>query len=167
MYRWSIALLLAAPVVAQVKLPQYTRETLPNGAVVYLVPKPGLPLVTFRVLTKGGKESEPAELPGIASVTAGLLRRGAGQRTADQFNEELDSLGGVFGGGQDRQSIDVTAEFLKKDFDRGLDLVADAVLRPSFPEAEVRKALARTADGLKAMKDNPGMAIQNFYERFF
>jgi predicted Zn-dependent peptidase len=106
-------------------------------------------------------------LAGLASITTTLLRRGTSQWTADQFSDELDGLGGTFFGGADRQTIAISAEFLKKDFDKGLGLVADAVLRPTFPEAEARKALARSADGLKSVKDNPGAAIDNFYESFF
>jgi predicted Zn-dependent peptidase len=132
-----------------------------------LAPKPGLPLVNFRVIVKGGAESEPAGLAGLAGMTTGLLRRGSAQWNAEQFAEELDGLGGTFFGNDSRQQIGISAEFLKKDFDKGLALVADAVLRPTFPEAEVRKSLARAADGLKSMKDNPGAAIGNFYESFF
>jgi zinc protease len=169
--RWMLAVALAAPLAAQlaaqVKLPPYTRDVLPNGTVVYLVPKPGLPLVNFRVVVKGGKESEPAGLAGLATLTAGLLRRGTTQSTADQFAEELDGLGGAFGVNAGREAVDISAEFLKKDFDRGLTMVADAVLRPAFPEAEVKKALARAADGVKSLKDNPAAAITNFYDTLF
>jgi zinc protease len=150
-----------------VKLPLYTRDVLPNGTVVYLAPKAGLPLVSFRILVKGGEESEPAGLAGLAGITTTLLRRGTAKWTADQFADELDGLGGTFLGRPDRQAIAISAEFLKKDFDRGLALVADAVLRPAFPEAEVRKALARAADTVKSVKDNPGAAINPFYESFF
>jgi predicted Zn-dependent peptidase len=159
--------LFCASASGQVKLPPYTRDVLPNGAVVYLAPKPGLPLVNFRVLVKGGAEAEPAGLAGVASLTTTLLRRGTSQWSAEQFAEELDGLGGTFFGSADRQQVGISAEFLKKDFDRGLALVADAVLRPTFPEAEVRKALSRAADGLKSIKDNPGAAIDNFFESFF
>jgi zinc protease len=167
MTRWTVALAMALPLAAQVKLPPYTRDVLPNGIVVYLAPKPGLPLVNFRVLVRGGRESEPAGLAGLASVTAGLLRRGTAQWTGDQFAEELDGLGGTLAAMAGREDIQISAEFLNKDFDRGLAMVADAVLHPTFPEAEVRKALARTADGLKTMKDNPGAAIGSFTDVAF
>ena len=68
----------------------------PNGVVVDLMPRPGVPLVGFRVLVKGGAEAEPADRAGLASVTAQLLRKGTAKRTADQFSEELDFLGGSF-----------------------------------------------------------------------
>jgi predicted Zn-dependent peptidase len=167
MKRWIVALALCATAAAQVKLPPYSREVLPNGTVVYLVHKTGLPLVSFHVVVKGGNESEPDGLAGVASLAAGLLRRGTAQATADQFNEELDGLGGSFGANVNDQATTISAEFLSKDFDRGLGLVADAVLHPAFPEAEVRKALARTADGIKTMKDNPGASISHYSNHYF
>ena len=167
MKRWLSILILCAPLAAQIKLPPYTRDVLPNGAVVCLMPKSGLPLVHFRVLVKGGAESEPPGLAGIASVTAELLRRGTAQRSAVRFAEELDSLGGTFGAGSDDQATTISAEFLKKDFDQGIGLLADAVLGAAFPQEEVRKTLARRVDGLKSAKDNPQAAINSYYRTFF
>ena len=166
MKRSWLMLVLCAAAAAQVKLPPYTRDVLPNGTVVYLVQKSSLPLVSFRVIVKGGLESEPPGEAGLSSVVADLLRRGTAQRNADQFADELEGLGGTFNTTADEQSTAVNAEFLKKDFDQGLGLVADAVLHPAFPEAEVRKILARRADALKAMKDNPA-AIQQYARSYF
>ena len=171
--QWSLIVVFAwTSLPGQVKLPPYTRHVLPNGVVVDLMPRPGVPLVGFRVLVKGGVEAEPANLAGLASVTAQLLRKGTSKRTADQFSEELDFLGGTFQAGdgfpgQYSSATTISGEFLKKDFDRGLDLLADAVLQPTFPEAEVRKAVSRRVDGAKAVKDNPQAAIADYFRAFF
>lgn len=164
-----ISILASAVVFADVKLPPYTRQVLPNGVVVDLMPRPGVPLVNFRVLVKGGAEAEPAQRAGLFSVTAQLLRKGTAKRTADQFSEELDFLGGTFQSQEASQApaTVITAEFLKKDFDRGLDLVSDAILHPAFPEAEVRKMLAQRTDGAKAVKDDPQAAIGLYFASFF
>jgi zinc protease len=171
MKRLSLSLaLLALGAAAEVKLPPYTREVLPNGAVVLLMPRTGVPLVHFRILVKGGVESEPAHLAGVANATAQLLRRGTSKRSADRFSEELDSLGGSFSAGLEDMlgdATEISAEFLKKDFGQGLDLLADAVLRPAFPEDEVRHEVARLADASKALKDNPQPAIYNYFLRAF
>lgn len=164
----KIALLLLAmarPQFAQVKLPPYTRDVLPNGVTVLLMPRSGTPLVHFRVLIRGGVESDPASLAGLANVTAQLLRKGTAKRTADQFSQELDFLGGTFFTNFDAtrgSAAAVTGEFLKKDFDRGLDLISDAILHPTFPETEAKKELALRIDTARAIKDNPQAAI-NFY----
>ncbi|HKD06130.1 MAG TPA: pitrilysin family protein [Bryobacteraceae bacterium] len=169
----SIARILCAALCASglfatdVRLPRFTRETLPNGVVVYLMPKPGVPLVNFRIVVRGGMESEPAGLAGISQVTAQLLRRGTTRRTADQFSNELDALGGTFVASATEQATLISSEFLKKDFDAGLDLTADALLHPAFPEAEAQKALARAVDAVRAQKDNPQAAIAQYFRAFF
>ncbi len=167
MKRWALAFIVCATLSAQVKLPPYTREALPNGAAVYYMQKTGLPLVSFRVVVKGGSESDPAALPSLSSVTAELLQRGTATRTAAQFAEQLDTLGGTFGASADLQSTSITAEFLKKDFDAGFALFADAALHPAFTEEEVRKAVSRRADGVKTSKDNPGAAVTQYFRAFY
>ncbi|HUB81262.1 MAG TPA: pitrilysin family protein [Bryobacteraceae bacterium] len=167
MKRLILALIVCGSLAAQVKLPPYTREVLPNGVVTYFMPRSGIPLVRFLVVVKGGSEADPPERTGLASVTAELLRRGSAQYSAAQFSEEVDGLGGTFNANADEQSTTVSAEFLSKDFNRGLGLVSDAVLHPTFPDDEVRKVVARRVDSLKSMKDNPGMAIRSFYQTFF
>jgi zinc protease len=165
-----VPLVVCAAMPGQVKLPPYTRQVLPSGVVVDLMSRPGVPLVGFRILVKGGAESDPPERAGLSSVTAQLLPKGTANRTADQFSEELDYLGGTFQTDQGPHSASATsisAEFLKKDFDRGLELVADAVLRPVFPEAEVRKAVSQRVDAARALKDNPQAAIGSYFESFF
>jgi len=169
--RFACLLFVAAtPLLAQVKLPPYTRHVLSNGVVVDLMVKSGVPLAGIRVQIKGGIEAEPAGLAGLSSVTAQLLRKGTARRSADQFSEELDSLGGSFQQGfadQYASATTISAEFLTKDFDHGLDLVSDAVLHPSFPEAEVRKLISQRVDAVKAAKDNPQQAIGPYYQAFF
>ena len=167
MKRWIIGFAVCASLSAQVKLPPYTREALPNGAVVYYLQKTGLPLVSFRAVVKGGDESDPAALPSLAAVTAGLLERGTANLSAAQFAERLDTLGGNFGARTDEQATSITAEFLKKDFDAGFALFADAVLHPAFADEEVRKAVARHADSVKTAKDNPGRAIEPYFRSFY
>jgi len=168
--RMMVFALAVTPLMAQLKLPQYTRETLPNGVILDLMPRKGVPLVHFRVILRGGAESEPAQLAGLAGVTAQLVREGTAKRTADQFSDELDFLGGVFGGqagGGISSGIAFSAEFLAKDFDRGLDLVSDALLHPTFPEDRVRKEVARRVDAAHAAKDNPGGAIRSYFQASF
>ena len=165
-----LVLAAALPQLAQVKLPAYSSETLPNGAEMVWMSRGGTPLIHFRVLVKGGVESDLPEMAGLQSVTAALLRKGTVKRTADQFAEELDFLGGTFNAGNDGQlgsATSITAEFLAKDFDRGLDLLSDAVLHPAFTESEVRKELARRVDAAKAMKDSPPAAIASYFRPAF
>jgi Predicted Zn-dependent peptidases len=165
--RLAAVLLFASVAAAAVKLPPYTRRVLPNGAVVDVMPRRDVPLITLRVIVKGGAESDPAELPGLASVVAEMLRHGTAKRTAEQFSNELDELGATLSAESDDQSTSITIEFLAKDFEAGLDLLRDAVLSPTFPEAEVKKVIAQRIDGVKSVKDSPQSAAGQYYRAFF
>jgi zinc protease len=168
--RWSlVAAFAAASLFAQVKLPPYTHQVLPNGVTIDLMPRAGVPLVQFRILVKGGSEADPAQLAGLSSMTAQLLRKGTAKRSADQFSEELDFLGGSFnaGGFGQTPATTVSGEFLKKDFDRGLDLMADGAFHPTFPEAEVKKILSQNVDGAKFSKDSAGASIAGYFQAAF
>lgn len=165
-----LTFLIASVAFGQAKLPQYTKEALPNGATIAMMPRSGVPLVHFRVLIKGGIESDPPQMAGLANLTASLLRRGTTKRSAEQFAEELDFLGGSFNAAFDGQLGSATAissEFLSKDFDKGLDLLSDAVLHPAFSESEVHKELARRIDGAKALKDNAQGSINSYFRAAF
>src|SRR6476661_106362 len=83
--------------ISTMKLPQYRKTKLPNGLTLLLMERHNLPLVTFQILVKSGSTSDPAGEEGTASVTAALLRRGTKSRSADQFSQDLDFIGGAFG----------------------------------------------------------------------
>jgi len=164
--RAALLMFSMALAFGQAKLPPYSKDVLPNGAQLFLLPRAGVPLVHFEVLIRGGVESDPADKAGLASITAALLRRGTAKRSAEQFVEELDYLGGSFNAGffgAYPSATTITAQFLSKDFDAGLDLLADATLHPSFTETEARKILARSVDQMKAAKDNPQASIGNYF----
>ncbi len=163
----AAVLALALNGAAQVKLPPYTRQALPNGAVLVMMPRSDLPLITLRAVVRGGAESDPPQLAGLAWVTAELLRRGSAGHTADEFSEALDSLGATWQATSDDQSTQVSMEFLSKDLDRALGLFADALLRPTFPEAEVRKVLTQRMDASRAATDAPSAAVGMYLRPFF
>jgi zinc protease len=158
---------LAAQPAPQVRLPQYTREVLPNGAVLDLMPRKGVPLVSVLVLVKGGAESDPADLAGLSSLTAELLRRGTPTRTANKFSEDLDFIGATFSARAEAQSTVVATEFMSKDTDRALDLLSSAVLHPTFPEEEVKKSLSQRIEASKSSKDSPQAAASSYFQVFF
>ncbi len=158
---------LAAQPGPQVRLPRYAREVLNNGAVLVLMPRKGVPLVSVQVTVKGGAESDPPELAGLSTITAELLRRGTRTRDAGRFSEELDFIGAAFSARAEPQATVVATEFLSKDTDRAIDLLSDAVLHPTFPEEEVRKALTQRIESSKASKDSPMSAASLYYQVFF
>jgi zinc protease len=166
----AIALVSAPYLLAhdppRVTLPQYTRDILPNGAVIYVVPRKDAALINLRAVIRGGAESDPQGLEGLSSVVAAMLRHGMTTRTADAFTEGVDGIGASFDAWSDRQSTVVSMEFLSRHREAALDLFSDAIMHPSFPASEVRKVVAQSTDAAKSTKDSPALAASLYFRSF-
>src|SRR5215467_10542162 len=145
------------------KLPAHEKITLKNGMTVLVMEKRGVPMVTFSAIVKTGSAADPAGQEGLASVTAGLLRKGTTRRDAQKFAEDLDFIGGSFEADAGADFTSISAECLTKDLDNGLDLVSDALLHPAFPQPEVDKLLSQSVDGIKAAKDDAQSVVLSYY----
>jgi predicted Zn-dependent peptidase len=146
-----------------IHLPPHEKLVLKNGLTVLLMEKRGVPLINLFAIMKTGTAADPAGEEGLASVTAGLLRKGTKTRTAQQFAADFDYIGGSFDAGAGADFSNISAEFLTKDLDRGLELFCDAVLHPTFPQNEVEKILAQSLDGVKSEKDEPQSVLGLYY----
>jgi zinc protease len=150
----------------KLQIPPHEKIVLKNGLTVLLLEKRGVPIVDVSVLVKTGAIADPAGQEGLASITAGLLRKGTKTRTAQQFADDIDFIGGSFDADAGADYSSASAEFLTKDIAKGFDLLSDALLHPTFPQAEVDKLLAQSIDGVKASKDSANAVIFDYYEAY-
>jgi zinc protease len=159
-----LAVLCAWGASAQtLKLPPHEKIVLKNGVTVLLMEKRGVPMVSVAAIIKAGSVADPAGEDGLASVTAGLLRKGTAKRSAQQFAADLDFIGAEFNADSSADYTAISGEFLSKDVDKGLELFSDAMLHPAFAQAEVEKLLAQEIDGIKAAKDEAQSVALNYY----
>ncbi|HEV2707590.1 MAG TPA: pitrilysin family protein [Pyrinomonadaceae bacterium] len=172
---FSLAFLLAciAPATvaraqgaAALKLPAYKKVRLKNGLTLLLMEQHEVPIISFNFIVKAGSVADPAGKEGVASLTAGLLRKGTKTRTADQIANELDFVGGTLGAFATFDYTQGTAEFVRKDIAKGLELLSDVLLNPTFPQAETTKMQAQRVDAVKAAKDEASGVIGTYYNAY-
>jgi len=147
-------------------MPPHEKYVLKNGLTVLLLEKHGVPMINLFAIVKTGSTADPSGEEGLASITAGLLRKGTKARTAQQFAADLDFIGGEFEADAGADYSSVSAEFLTKDLARGLELFSDALLHPTFPQAEVEKLLAQSIDGVRGAKDDPQQVLGAYYDGY-
>src|SRR5258708_20618508 len=145
------------------KLPPHEKVVLNKGKAMLLMEKHGVLMEGVAAIVKDGSGADPAGEEGMASITAGLLRKGTSKRSAQKLSEDLDFIGGTFGADSGVDYTSMFGEFLTKDADRGLDLISDALLHPVFPQAEVEKLVAQDIDGVKAAKDQAESVALTYY----
>jgi predicted Zn-dependent peptidase len=158
--------LVASAAGQTLHMPPHEKYVLKNGLTVLMLEKHGVPLINVYALVKTGAVADPAGEEGLASVTAGLLRKGTKARSAQQFAADLDYIGGTFEAEAGPDFSSVSEEFLTKDAERGLGLLSDALLHPTFPQDEVDKLLAQALDGVRGAKDDPQQVLGLYYDGY-
>ncbi|WP_029734112.1 M16 family metallopeptidase [Deferrisoma camini] len=142
---------------------QWVCHTLANGARVIVKVNPQVPLVALRAGFLGGLRQEPASQAGAFHLLARSWTRGTASRNVFDIAHAVDALGGDVEGFSGRNSFGLRAEFLSRYLEDGLELVAEILTHPTFPEEEVAKAREDAVAGLRARRDNPsGFAFRRF-----
>src|SRR5690606_29996806 len=113
-----------------------------------LAPRKEVPLIAATVLVRGGSLADPAGKEGTADLLADMLSKGAGSRDALAFAQAVDGAGGSLAFASSGEALVANAQFLAKDADLMLALLADALLRPRMDPAEFDKLRKRAIDGL-------------------
>lgn len=127
--------------------------TLANGLCLLVKEDHRLPFVEFRSVLKGGVLVESAASNGQTLLLAKMLLKGTRTRTGEQIVSEIESVGGSIDSYGGNNSFGVNAEVLKEDFTRGLELVADVLLHPSFPAPALELERQMQLASIRALKD--------------
>ena len=149
--------------VLRVKLPKPVEMDLSNGVHLIFLEDHRTPQVNFQMIIDGaGGYYDPANIPGLAGFTASLMRQGTTTKTSEQISEQLDRLaaGVTVGAGLSSPSASVGGNGLVTSIDTVLSLMADVLLNPSFPQAEIDRFKARTKAGLMQNRSQPGFLAQ-------
>ena len=144
---------LGAP--PQLNLPPIQKRMLSNGLPVWVIEAHEVPLVQINLVLKAGAGDDPVGKFGLASLTAAMLDEGAGKRTALQLADEVEFLGAAL---TTNSSFDASAVRLNVPVSRvkdALPLMADVVLRPTFPEDELNRVRQERLTALLQAKDDP------------
>jgi zinc protease len=149
-----LVLALTAPAPAA-EGPIAHREVLPNGVVLLVAERPGVPIVAVRVFTAAGSAFEPPARAGLASLTGALLTRGTARHTGPQIDEAIEFVGGSLEAGAARDGLTASLSVLKRDLGLGLDLLSEVVLTPTFPDAELKRKVQQIQAAIKRSEEDP------------
>lgn len=151
----------------QIHLPRPVVTKLPNGLTVLVLGQHKLPTVNFRMWIGAGDMSDPKEMPGLASFTAGMLSEGTAHRTSAQLAADVDNIGATLdayagnvlpGFGTTHSSV--VASGLGTSARQILELMSDVVLNPTFPGDELDKFKQRQLAGLEQQRAQPTVLAQ-------
>ena len=135
--------------------PPVQRARLANGVEVVVMEKRGIPAVAFSLLLPTGAAADPATMPGLASMTGSMLQEGTESRSSRQIAGEIEFIGSRLSVGTDREQTSLDMSTLTREWPRALDLMADLVQHPTFPDDELARVRTRRLADLRRLRDDP------------
>ncbi|HET9369805.1 MAG TPA: pitrilysin family protein [Vicinamibacterales bacterium] len=155
----------------KIKLPRPAEADLANGLHLMVLEDRKLPQVTFQLLIRGaGGYDDPAELPGLASMTAAMMREGTTTLNTQQIAEKLETMAASVNvsTGASSPTAAISGSSLTENFKETLSLAADILLHPTFPQEELDRYKTRTRAGLVQQRANPGfLANERFNQAIY
>ena len=154
--------------ILKVKLPRPAEVDLPNGLHVMVLEDRRTPQVSFQLLIPGaGGYFDPAGIPGLAQVTAIMMREGTPTRTTVQIAELLETKAAAINVGASLAGVSATVSgsSLTENFAETFALAADILLNPTFPQEELDRYKTRTRAGLVTQRASPAFLAAEMMSR--
>jgi zinc protease len=136
--------------------PKPADKNLPNGLRVIVIPRSETRLVSAQLLIKSGGEVDPADLSGVADMTASLLTRGTQTKSATQIAEAVEALGGTLNAGAGYDASTISTNVMSPRIEQALEIMSDAARNPSFKDEEIERLRRQTLNGLRSALVTPG-----------
>lgn len=156
----------AAMPLEAVAFPDFTTATLDNGAKVIIVQNHEQPVASVNLVVKTGSASDPSGLTGVADFTASMLDKGTKTRDAKEIAEAIDFIGANVNASASDDWTSINATALTEFLDRGLALMADVVMNPTFPADELETMRKRELTSLQLAKSQPTSLASREFTRF-
>ncbi len=154
-------------VSGQKKASRIEKRVLSNGMTLLTKESNTVPIVSFQFFGKGGLRFEPPGRAGLSSFTFNLLTKGTKSRSKTEIAQALEEIGGRISAGSGRNTFFVSISVLKEDFQRGLEILADVILHPSFPEEEIEKQRQDTLLAIGRIDESWEREVERLFLRHY
>jgi len=145
----------------QVDFPGFERRVLDNGLTLIVANRTAVPSVNMALLFDAGYAADQFGKPGTATMAMSVLDEGTRRRSSEQIAEELALLGSSLSASANLDNVTVSLNSLTETLDDSLDLFADVVLNPVFPEDEIERIRSQYLAVIQQEKTRPtGMALR-------
>jgi len=132
---------------------------LPGGLRVASREMPSVETAAVGLYADTGSRYEPARLNGLAHLFEHMVFKGAGSRSAREISEAIEDVGGDLNASTDRDGTNFMASVMAEHIPLGVELIADLVLRPHLPAAELEREKIVVVQELGEARDTPNDII--------
>src|SRR5689334_2653139 len=145
-----------APVLGPIPaftFPGIERHVLANGLNVRTVEHTSAPVLSMVMHVEGGSGADPAAQEGLASLTADLVDEGTGSLSAIDVSDALARIGGDYDVDTGPDAIGFSLTTLTRFADRGAELLAGLLTRPTLRDSDFTRIRQLRIDRLRQIRD--------------
>jgi zinc protease len=149
----------AVPALAperQVTWPNRKRAKLSNGLEVILVESHTIPKFHGELFFRSGNAAAIERGPGLAEITAAVVRTGTAKRASRQIEEDLRRIGADLASSAGADTSVISFAGLSEFSEPLLGLVHELAREAAFPEAEFERERRQKLEEVKLERTEPG-----------
>lgn len=143
----------------------FERRVWDNGLVLLSCRNDRLPVVSVNAFVLSGTDQNPLRQPGLAALASRMLEEGAGKYRADDISRLVEDAGGNLSTFCRHDLTGISLHLRDRDLPDGLDLLAQMLSRPTFPQERFGLEREKVLTQLKALEDDPQVVVSNLLNR--
>ncbi|MBC7898421.1 MAG: insulinase family protein [Saprospiraceae bacterium] len=136
-------------------IPQPYKTSMPNGLKIVIFQDKRLPLVSYRLAFFSGDVNDPQDAVGMTSAITSMLNEGTENYSSQALAEKVERLGAGLGASSSDDFTIISASALALYDTEILELMAEIIFRPTFPEDELDLYKRNTIENLKFQRSQP------------
>jgi len=149
----------------KITLPAIEKTKLANGLNLWVVKQSELPVVSMNLVLNAGGTLDSADKAGVALMTSNMLNQGTRTRSAVDISNSLQSIGASVNPNASWDSGSVSMQTLTKNLDQALDIYADVITNPAFPDKELESIRRRTLIQFQQRRASPTAVAGVVYDK--
>ena len=138
-----------------VKFDDFKKTTLSNGLRVILAERTAVPVVRMRMMIDAGFAADQGIKAGTANLTMQMLDEGTKKMDALEISSELAQMGTNMSSSAGLDISEVRLNTIRENLDKSLNIYADVILNPAFPESELERLKAQQLASISQEKSSP------------
>ncbi|CAD5910846.1 putative zinc protease YmxG [Planktothrix tepida] len=131
------------------------RTVLDNGIVLLVTENPAADIIATRLFLRTGSRWEPQEKSGLSHLLATVLTKGTNQLSSLEIAEQIESVGAKLNADTSTDYFLISLKTVASDFENILNLTAQLLRFPSFPEDEIELERRITIQGIRSQREQP------------
>ncbi|WKL43304.1 pitrilysin family protein [Flavobacterium sp. ZE23DGlu08] len=148
-----------------IKLPSVWKSKLSSGLNVLGIENHEVPLVQFQLQIKGGMLLENTDKIGVSTMLAELMTKGTKNKTPEQLENAIESLGATIRAYATDESIFISGNTLAKNYNETMALVQEIILQPRWDAKEFDLIKQSTLSQIIQQKADPNSIARNEFKK--